>query len=33
MVQQAMQQRFSWEDSARAYEKAYRQAIKNKQAL
>ena len=32
MVQQAMQQRFSWEDSARAYEKAYRQAIKNKQA-
>lgn len=33
MVQQAMRQRFSWEDSARAYEKAYRQAIKNKQAL
>ena len=33
MQQKAMQQSFSWEDSAREYEKVYRQAIENKQAL
>ena len=33
MVQAAMSRRFSWEDSAREYVKAYRQAIDTKQAL
>ncbi len=33
LVQNAMAQRFSWDDSAKEYEQAYRQAIKNKRAL
>ncbi len=33
MVQRAMHQRFAWEDSARQYEQAYYQAIRNKQSL
>ena len=33
MVQRAMGERFSWDDSAIEYEKAYRRAIKNKRTL
>ncbi|MBU1661649.1 MAG: glycogen synthase GlgA [Chloroflexi bacterium] len=33
MQQKAMRQRFSWEDSAREYEQAYRRAIVNKMRL
>ena len=33
MVQRAMQQRFSWKDSALKYEEAYRRAIENKHNL
>jgi starch synthase len=33
MVQRAMQQHFSWRDSALKYEEAYRRAIENKRNL
>jgi starch synthase len=33
MVQSAMAQRFSWDESAKEYEKAYHQAIDNKRSL
>jgi len=32
MQRRAMQQRFSWDESARQYEQAYLQAIQNKRA-